>query len=580
MNSPHNPAMRKRYLLILLSIFTFIPTILYSQNPVVLDEELSIQPVAQSPFESVKLSYNKQDETLYLLTQSGQIFSVDRGNGSLSELQSSSDHGLENVQGMDISTDGTFYIVGNERNEDDYTNVGIVKKATISDGEWSWSTLAQTAPYPLSNTDFDHIMNELVVGPNDEYVYINSGSRTDHGEEQAVWGSDNPWGGNNDIPEEGLYPGLREVPLTAVILRVPTDANDLLLENDHNFLHSNGYIFADGTRNSFGLAFDANGELFSADNAGERDDPGEFNWLQEGKHYGFPWRIGGNDTPQQFPDYDPDEDNLISTQSRDAIFNNDPDFPEKPDSIDFVEPILNYGPDADFYMDAETGEVMDASEQDTVISSFTAHRSALGLVFDADSALAGNYTGDPFVLAFTGGNDNSFLLSVMNDPGEDLAHLELTKEGDTYTMNTTIIANGFLNPIDSEIIDNKIYVLEFKNGWLNTESTTRIWEITFPGTFVNNEEEPELVDNFKLDQNYPNPFNPSTVISYRLPENSNVRLEVFDITGRQMATLVDGPQQSGPHQATFDASGLASGIYLYRLQAGEFVQTRQMVLVK
>jgi len=90
----------------------------------------------------------------------------------------------------------------------------------------------------------------------------------------------------------------------------------------------------------------------------------------------------------------------------------------------------------------------------------------------------------------------------------------------------------------------------------------------------------EIPANLQLHQNYPNPFNPSTVIGYQLPVSSHVLLEVFDITGRRIAILVDESQQTGHHHATFDASNLASGVYLYRLTAGEVVQTRQMVLVK
>jgi len=100
---------------------------------------------------------------------------------------------------------------------------------------------------------------------------------------------------------------------------------------------------------------------------------------------------------------------------------------------------------------------------------------------------------------------------------------------------------------------------------------------------VSNELEPhhnDLPHTVELHQNYPNPFNPATVISYQLPATRNVTLEVFDITGRRVATLVDGLQQAGQHETTFDASNLSSGVYFYRITAGDFVQSRQMVLVK
>jgi len=90
----------------------------------------------------------------------------------------------------------------------------------------------------------------------------------------------------------------------------------------------------------------------------------------------------------------------------------------------------------------------------------------------------------------------------------------------------------------------------------------------------------ETPQKITLSANYPNPFNPVTTIRYELPVNSNVRLEVFDILGRRVAVLVDGMIEAGIHEAAFDASTLASGVYLYRLSTADFVQTRQMVLVK
>ena len=89
-----------------------------------------------------------------------------------------------------------------------------------------------------------------------------------------------------------------------------------------------------------------------------------------------------------------------------------------------------------------------------------------------------------------------------------------------------------------------------------------------------------LPQTIVLNQNYPNPFNPSTVITYQLPQNSDVRLDVFDMLGRKVATLVNGPATAGSHEIQFNANGLASGIYIYRLQMGNEVVMRRMSLVK
>ena len=91
---------------------------------------------------------------------------------------------------------------------------------------------------------------------------------------------------------------------------------------------------------------------------------------------------------------------------------------------------------------------------------------------------------------------------------------------------------------------------------------------------------PRLPEGFQLQQNYPNPFNPSTTIRYGLPSRSHVMLTVINALGQKVATLIEGEQEAGYHEAKFDASGLASGVYLYRLQAGDFVQTRRLVLLR
>lgn len=85
---------------------------------------------------------------------------------------------------------------------------------------------------------------------------------------------------------------------------------------------------------------------------------------------------------------------------------------------------------------------------------------------------------------------------------------------------------------------------------------------------------------FALEQNYPNPFNPSTIINYQLDENAEVRLQVFDMMGREVATLVSGYQAVGSYSVDFDASALASGMYIYRLTAGRKTLNRQMMLIK
>jgi hypothetical protein len=90
----------------------------------------------------------------------------------------------------------------------------------------------------------------------------------------------------------------------------------------------------------------------------------------------------------------------------------------------------------------------------------------------------------------------------------------------------------------------------------------------------------ELPTAFVLRQNYPNPFNPSTTIEFALPQAGYVNLSVFNVIGQEVATLTAGDHAVGTFKATWDASGLPSGIYFYRLTAGEYVQTKKAVLMK
>jgi hypothetical protein len=85
---------------------------------------------------------------------------------------------------------------------------------------------------------------------------------------------------------------------------------------------------------------------------------------------------------------------------------------------------------------------------------------------------------------------------------------------------------------------------------------------------------------FSLLQNYPNPFNPSTQISYQVPSNSRVSLKVFDLLGREVTALVNEVKSAGTYTATFNADKIPSGVYFYQLSAGNFLQTKKMVMLK
>ena len=86
--------------------------------------------------------------------------------------------------------------------------------------------------------------------------------------------------------------------------------------------------------------------------------------------------------------------------------------------------------------------------------------------------------------------------------------------------------------------------------------------------------------SFALAQNYPNPFNPSTTIRYALARRTDVKLTVFNTLGQLVVILVNGEVEAGYHEVQFDGAALASGVYFYRLQAGDFVETKRLMVLK
>ena len=86
--------------------------------------------------------------------------------------------------------------------------------------------------------------------------------------------------------------------------------------------------------------------------------------------------------------------------------------------------------------------------------------------------------------------------------------------------------------------------------------------------------------DYALDQNYPNPFNPSTTITYQLPKSGNVTLKIYDMLGKEVMTLVNEQKEMGRYSVQFNASSLASGMYVYQLRANDYTSTKKMLLLK
>lgn len=537
-------------------LFLLLPTWSAQAQPVALEPGVSFQAVTQTTNTAVRLAYDPTDGALWYLTLTGELFRISPPyvgqNARL--LYTSANHGLSNPSlGFIIAPDGTFYLVGDQ--VDDSVSVGTIRRGAMDGGQRVWTTVAQTERYPRSNTPFDHNFNGIALSPDGAFLYVNSGSRTEHGEVQA---------------NDGRFPGTREVPLTSAVFRLPADATDLVLPNDSVQLATAGYLFADGLRNSFDLAFNADGHLFGTENSGDRDDQEELNWIREGHHYGFPWRMGTNDTPQQFPGFDPDTDPLINPASnayQNGFFYDDPSYPARPVGVSFTDPIVNTGPDAALFRDPADGTIKDAAALGQTVSTFTPHLSPLGLVFDTARALPAPYTGDGFVLSWTSA-ETSGLLNPFGDAGEDLLHLRLNPTADNYEVAVTRLAKGFRNPIDAVLVQDTLYVLEFGND-------KTIWQVTFADDTATEALPSTAPAQLHV---YPNPLRQQGTLHLQLATTEAVTVDVFDLLGRRLARLHDGllPAQK-LHRFVLDAVGWPAGVYFVRVQ-GQQVVTRPFVV--
>lgn len=144
------------------------------------------------------------------------------------------------------------------------------------------------------------------------------------------------------------------------------------------------------------------------------------------------------------------------------------------------------------------------------------------------------------------------------------------------SITTINITDNIAFPIFLSIdIDNELIVL----GSLYSEGYS-IWTKRIATTSIAHDNNIEIPQKVTLNSNYPNPFNPSTIIGYSLPQSGFVQLKVYDVLGREVAVLVNEQQKPGNHEVQFDASGLSSGIYFYKLRSEGFIQTKKMLLLR
>ncbi|MEQ9443036.1 MAG: cytochrome c class I [Cyclobacteriaceae bacterium] len=432
--------------------------------PRVLTDDITIEPFMEIERGGIRLRMDPVSGDFFYNTMKGDIYRIYQGEDTPydEKVYTVEDHGIESLQGMYFS-DSSIFLVGNKYYKDNRATKGVVMRGDLtSAGTYAWDTLAITELYGKPRTVYSHEFNGIAVSPDKQYIYVNSGARTDHGEVQ-----------DND----GLYPGLRESFLTACIFQLPIDGNNIVLKDDSTFLAENGYLFADGVRNAYDMEFSPSGHLFAVSNSSDYDHPEDMFWLRAGHHYGYPWIMGNTENPQQYPDWEPDPEkdpfvNPAAYAYTQKHFENDPNYPQKPADLTITPPVMNYGPDANFYRDVVTGEVMDGDDTGEPVGTFTGHRSPLGLFFDQDSVLAAPYQGDGFVLSYSFG-ENSSLMRRLSLLGGDLLHMKLTyqPETDNYTVHCYRVVDGFQGPTDALMLGHEVYVIE---------NSGMIWKVSFP----------------------------------------------------------------------------------------------------
>jgi hypothetical protein len=172
------------------------------------------------------------------------------------------------------------------------------------------------------------------------------------------------------------------------------------------------------------------------------------------------------------------------------------------------------------------------------------------------------------------GNDVILNWSTASETNNKGFEVQKSLDGKSFTQIGFINGNGTSTNLNQySFIDNNVSgTVYYRLNQIDFDGTSKLTNIIEVNT--------NSVVSYILKQNYPNPFNPSTSISYQIPERNFVSLKVIDILGNEVSTIVNEQQDAGMHKISFNASNLASGVYLYQLKVGNFVATKRMLLMK
>ncbi|MFZ1321644.1 MAG: T9SS type A sorting domain-containing protein, partial [Ignavibacteria bacterium] len=150
-------------------------------------------------------------------------------------------------------------------------------------------------------------------------------------------------------------------------------------------------------------------------------------------------------------------------------------------------------------------------------------------------------------------------------------------------------ATGNFNPKEpftqfqnSGVNPNGTYTLRISDNAAGDTGSIRSWTLKIDYDIITgvNNNVTSIANDFSLNQNYPNPFNPSTKIAYSIPTNGFVSLKIFNILGKEVQTLVSEVKTAGSYEVSFNGASLSSGVYFYRLESGNFIDTKKMFLLK
>jgi hypothetical protein len=221
-----------------------------------------------------------------------------------------------------------------------------------------------------------------------------------------------------------------------------------------------------------------------------------------------------------------------------------------------------YEYDANNNMIIQTWESYDYEEDEWIQFRYTTYTyNAQGQL---EESISETYLSEDFILS-------SKVQYEYNQQGLRSAEIFSSREGDDwkFTRRTTY---AYDNNNDRILRLNQTAL---ENDWIN--ESRYLYGTAVP---TNIADTPHMPVRYELMQNYPNPFNPETTIRFSLPERGTVQLTVYNLLGQRMATLADGMYEAGEHNIVFNARGLSSGVYYYRLHTDGFTQTRKLMLLR